>query len=685
MLRLSDDLQVGKAGEYLVCFDLIMKENDERIRKILMFWFSSIYSRSHRLNRYMPSHNRHVGPLSGTLYVPFFQAEINIIGLLEDKLKAIQSISGMKDGNVIVTNQSTTDFKNVPESSVDYIFTDPPFGDNLNYSELNIIWESWLKIKTNSNDEAVINGVQGKSLIDYQNLMSKCFEQYYRVLKPNRWMTVEFHNSKNAVWNAIQESIQKAGFVIADVRTLDKQKGTTKQHISAFANADGGSLVIGISDKKRKLEGINSCGDDKINEFINAPKDCCRPMPKYKEEIIDITNDAGKPDRLLILHIEPCVDQVIRTSSDRTYLRIGDKSKEMLGDNLRNLEYAKGTRHFEDEIHPLASYEDLDEELIEAYKSRIGAYETDPHQVLAARGFIQKKDDEEHITNAAVLLFAKNMLKFNMNCRIRFIRVDGREMLAGDKYNVVKDKSIDEPILRLVDAAKDYIADQLRVFTRQEHGSGKFIENPEYPEFPWLEGIINAVAHRDWSASGQYILVSMYDDRLEIESPGKLPDVVTVDNIAYTRFSRNKTISRVMTEFKWVRELNEGVKKIYSDMEDAGLPEPEYKETPNTVKLILRNNIDIRQNKTSNNPSDDVLSDVLHGYEDVWDQLDKLSQAILKYMSKMVEVSRSELEDTTKKSGRTINDRLNKLLEQGLITSNGNKYDPNRTYELARK
>ena len=382
-------------------------------------------------------------------------------------------------------------------------------------------------------------------------------------------------------------------------------------HISAFANADGGTLVIGISDKKRTLEGVDSCGDEKVNEFINAPKDCCRPMPRYREEFIDITNESGKPDRILLLHIEPSIDQVIHTSNDRTYLRIGDKSKEILGENLRNLEYAKGSRHFEDEINQNASLDDLDQELLDAYKKRIGAESVDTHQVLTARGFLQSREGKEYLTNAAVLLFAKNIMKFNMNCRIRFIRVDGREMQVGANYNVVKDKSIDEPILRLVDAAKAFIADQLRVFTRQEHGSGRFVESPEYPEFPWFEGIINAVAHRDYAASGQFIKVSMYDDRLEIESPGRFPNIVTADNISYTRFSRNKTISRVMTEFEWVRELNEGVKKIYSDMAEAGLPEPEYIETPNTVRLILRNNIDVRKNKTSNKTSGKTSSDVL--------------------------------------------------------------------------
>ena len=367
--------------------------------------------------------------------------------------------------------------------------------------------------------------------------------------KTNPSLTLEYMQTENENKYFDRKSAQ--------IRAVD-----LAPHISAFANADGGTIVIGISDKKRTLEGINSCGDEKINEFINAAKDYCRPMPRYREEFIDITNEAGQADRILLLHIESSVDRIIRTSNDRTYLRIGDKSKEMLGENLRNLEYAKGSRHFEDEIHQYAVLEDLDEELIVAYKKRIGAEEVDTHQVLAARGFLVNRDGKEYLTNAAVLLFAKNILKFNMNCRIRFIRVDGREMQVGANYNVVKDKSIDEPILRLVDAAKAFIADQLRVFTRQEHGSGRFVEKPEYPEFPWVEGIINAVAHRDYAASGLFIKVSMYDDRLEIESPGRFPYIVTADNISYTRFSRNKTISRVMTEFEWVRELNEGVKKI---------------------------------------------------------------------------------------------------------------------------
>jgi len=88
---------------------------------------------------------------------------------------------------------------------------------------------------TNSKSEAIVNEAVGKQLSDYQGLMCDCFREYYRVLKPGRWMTVEFHNSKNSVWNAIQEALQRAGFVIADVRTLDKKQGTFKQINSTSA------------------------------------------------------------------------------------------------------------------------------------------------------------------------------------------------------------------------------------------------------------------------------------------------------------------------------------------------------------------------------------------------------------------------------------------------------------------
>jgi hypothetical protein len=128
-----------------------------------------------------------------------------------------------------VISQSSSNLRDIPKDSVDYIFTDPPFGGNLMYSELNFLWEAWLRVFTNNQSEAIVNDVQRKALPEYQELMEQCFAENYRILKPGRWMTVEFHNSQNKVWMAIQQALARAGFVIADVRVLDKKQGTFKQ------------------------------------------------------------------------------------------------------------------------------------------------------------------------------------------------------------------------------------------------------------------------------------------------------------------------------------------------------------------------------------------------------------------------------------------------------------------------
>ncbi len=195
-----------------------------------LFVLTGALQRVCRLNRYMPNHDRHVGPLSGTLYVAPLTAEIPATNYLQSRIADLRRCSGGPRSNgVVVGTQSATDLRNVPDAAIDYVFTDPPFGGNLNYSELNTLVEGWIGIHTDPRREAVVNQVRGKSLADYRRLMLMAFREYFRVLKPGRWITVEFHNSLNAVWIAIQEALSEAGFVVADVRVLDKKKGTTKQ------------------------------------------------------------------------------------------------------------------------------------------------------------------------------------------------------------------------------------------------------------------------------------------------------------------------------------------------------------------------------------------------------------------------------------------------------------------------
>lgn len=172
-----------------------------------------------------------MGAVSGTLYVPSLMAERNILDAVDNKISNILKLYGNYSlgKDVYINTASSSNVSNIPDCCIDYIFTDPPFGDNLNYSELNFIWEAWEKVFTNNSTEAIMNKSQEKGILEYQNLMTQCFAENFRILKPGRWMTVEFHNSKNSVWNAIQESLMRVGFVIADVRTLDKKQGSFKQ------------------------------------------------------------------------------------------------------------------------------------------------------------------------------------------------------------------------------------------------------------------------------------------------------------------------------------------------------------------------------------------------------------------------------------------------------------------------
>lgn len=207
-------------------FDKIQASNNS----ILKILFTSQLINLSKMNRYRPAVSFPYNPLSGTMYVSSMISEANVLIAYRSKLKKfMQAIKHVSSDNVIVSCGALNSIPTIPDSTIDYIFTDPPFGDNLNYSELSYIWEAWIKVKTNNYKESIINSVQNKGIFEYQELMTECFKEYYRILKPNRWMTVEFHNSKNIVWNAIQESLLRAGFIVADVRTLDKKQGSFKQ------------------------------------------------------------------------------------------------------------------------------------------------------------------------------------------------------------------------------------------------------------------------------------------------------------------------------------------------------------------------------------------------------------------------------------------------------------------------
>jgi len=171
-------------------------------------------------------------------------------GKLDRLTKAFQGMQAATGAAAITTGTAAK--LPLADSSIDYIFTDPPFGENIYYSDLNYLVESWHGVKTDPEPEAIVDRVRHKGVPEYQHLMLRCFSEYHRVLKPGRWMTVVFSNSRAAVWNAIQVALQQTGFVVAQVTALDKKQGSYQQVMSP--NAVKQDLVISVYKPNGGLE-----------------------------------------------------------------------------------------------------------------------------------------------------------------------------------------------------------------------------------------------------------------------------------------------------------------------------------------------------------------------------------------------------------------------------------------------
>jgi len=306
-------------------------------RDTIRFLVTASFNRITNLVRYMPQYKeRNVGPLSGTLYKPMLFGEINIFSVLKAKVKrASEGLSSLPDARAcIITTQSSAGINSqIPSDSIDYIFTDPPFGDNLPYSELNFNEESWLGVHTNSHREAIVSDFQKKDIREYQQLITFAFRENFRLLKSGRWMTVVFHNSQNRVWNSIQEALFEAGFVVADVRTLDKKRGTTKQQVYT-SGAVKQDLVISAYKPNGGLEGrftLSAGTEDGAWDFVNTH---LYQLPVFvskdgRAEVVAERQNFLLFDRMVAFHVQRGV--AVPLSASEFYIGLSNRFAERDG------------------------------------------------------------------------------------------------------------------------------------------------------------------------------------------------------------------------------------------------------------------------------------------------------------------------------------------------------------------
>ena len=176
--------------------------------------------------------------------------------------------------------------------------------------------------------------------------------------------------------------------------------------VASFANANGGVIVVGVTDDGL-IEGFNLYGSKKLNDCQKIVSGYLNPAPIYEYELIDIINHKGENDNILLFHIEPAMNFIVRNNKDEVYCRQGDSSIKLTSDQIRSLEYDRKERDFEAEVLIDSTIDDIDLDMVELYKKKLGT-NTSPEQILKARGFLREKQGEFHLTKAGMLLFGKN-------------------------------------------------------------------------------------------------------------------------------------------------------------------------------------------------------------------------------------------------------------------------------------
>ena len=343
--------------------------------------------------------------------------------------------------------------------------------------------------------------------------------------------------------------------------------------IVAMANADGGIVAIGISDKTRRIEGVDQ---DKahLNEILRTPFDFCIPTVSVTPEFMECTDCEGNANHILLFHV-PASAHLHTNQADEAFWRVGDKSRKLAFEERLQLMYDKGERYYEDTAAYDATMDDIDMEAVAAYTRRIGYSKTPLEYLTENKGFLTSKDGNQKVSTACILLFGKRPQDFFPRARVRFIKYDGTEEKVGREMNVIKDVTFEGTVLNQIKEAVAYLETQVK-----EHSylgeDGLFKTDRAYPKFVIQEMVVNSVCHRDYSIKGTEIQIKMFDDRIVFETPGKLPGIVRTDNIRHTHFSRNPKIAEFLKAYDYVKEFGEGVDRMFNELSASGVHEPEY-------------------------------------------------------------------------------------------------------------
>lgn len=453
---------------------------------------------------------------------------------------------------------------------------------------------------------------------------------------------------------------------------IKAKRGKIANEIVGMLNADGGVLVVGVEDDG-SVSGLDNISSTEMEKYKKLCQDMITPTPHVKTELAMINNS-----KVIIYHVLENNENVFaKKDSNEVYKRVGDSNYGPLTINeIDNLRYDKNLRSFEDQFVEDFDIDDFDYRLMEEYKNNLrfdGSYD----DLLINRNLAKITKDGIRYKNSAILLFSKDPDKYIPSAYVRYVKYDGSFEGSGMSYNVVKDERIMGNIPTVIRKTSEFLKASFGDYYYFDTNTGLFKRIPEYPEDAWLEGVVNAVFHRSYNLQGNCILIKHFDNSLEISNSGPLPAQVNVKNIKEQRFSRNPRIGRVLYEMGFVRELNEGVKRIYSSMDEYRLDEPYYTDENDIVTLKLVN----ASYGNDKNISRDVLEKIAKNYK----EYNATKKAIIDRLLFRGDCTLDEIEKANKSGLRAIQNNIKDLIDDGIVVRYSEKIrDKNAIYGITK-
>lgn len=418
----------------------------------------------------------------------------------------------------------------------------------------------------------------------------------------------------------------------------------------AFANAEGGVLVLGLHDGRVESGELTA---RKLNGWQQAGYDFAVPPLRSKGRSVACLDDKGRERDLYVVEVEAST-HVHANQRDEVLLRVGDENRKLGFQQRQELMYEKGQASYEATVLADLGFDDLEPDLVNGYAGAVG--HPDGRRLLIARGLLTARGE---LTIGGLLLFGRAPQARFPEARVRVLRYRGKERGTGARQQLLDDVGCEGPIPTIIEQAQAAIT--RLVPTRRALGAdGRFGPVGLVPRDAWLEGLVNAVVHRAYSVMGDHVRVEIFDDRVEIESPGRFPGLVDLsDPTAINRFARNPRIARVCADLDFGQELGEGIRRIFEEMRLAGLVDPRYVQTAGSVRLTLSAAAVDRQLES---------------------RLPAEAREVLRHVRDAGRASTGDLVDATGLSRPVVLSRLKALRDAGLLEWVGNSPRDPRAY-----